>query len=287
MTVLEIYTWIVNIERIAVLGSGSMGTAILSGLLRAGFAPGAVAVSTKSQASAERLADELGISTYSLESHANANSLTVANADVVLVAVKPAYVAEVLAEVNQSLKPDALVISVAAGVTIETMHGATREDVAVIRAMPNTPAIVGRAVTGVAAGNRSDTGHLSLALELFETVGSVVVVDESKIDELSTISGSGPAYVFYLIEQLTAAAESMGFSHATARQLVEQTFLGASELLAASHKTPTELRQQVTSPNGTTMRAIAELEQANLQALFEKATQAALARAKEIANQKG
>lgn len=264
-----------------------MGTAILSGLLKAGFAAGAISVSTKSQSSADRLSDELGVNAYSLETRADANSQTVLDADVVLVAVKPAYVAEVLAEVNDSLKPGALVISVAAGITIDTMHAAIRADVAVVRSMPNTPAIVGRAVTGISAGSRATSGHLALAIELFETVGSVVVVDESKIDQLSTISGSGPAYVFFLIEQFTAAAEAMGFAHETARQLVEQTFLGASELLAASKKSPEELRKQVTSPNGTTMRAIAELEQADLQALFEKATQAALARAKEIAAGKG
>ena len=278
---------VVNIERVAVLGSGSMGTAILSGMLRAGFAPGAVSVSTKTQSSADRLADELGVSTFALESDSNANAKTVANADVVIVAVKPAYVTEVLAEVNESLKADALIISVAAGVTISSMQEVTRPDVAVIRSMPNTPAIVGRAVTGLAAGSRSHSGHLGIATQLFETVGSVVVVDESQIDELSTVSGSGPAYVFYLIEQFTAAAQSMGFDETTARLLVEQTFLGASELLAASGKSPAELRKQVTSPNGTTMRAIAELEQANLQQLFEKATAAALARAKEIAAGKG
>lgn len=276
-----------NIERIAVLGSGSMGTAILAGLLKSGFAPGAVTVSTKTQASADRLADELGITAYSLESHSDANSRTVAGADIVLVAVKPAYVAEVLAEVNNQLKAGALVISVAAGVTIDTMQAVTRSDVAVVRSMPNTPAIVGRAVTGLAQGSRASAGHLALAIELFETVGSVVVVDESMIDQLSTISGSGPAYVFYLIEQFTAAAQSMGFDEATARSLVEQTFLGASELLAASAKSPAELRRQVTSPNGTTEKAIAQLEQGNLQQLFEKATAAALARAKEIASQKG
>lgn len=264
-----------------------MGTAILSGLLKAGFHPGAVSVTTKSQNSADQLQDELGVVAYALESNPEANAHAVRGADVVLVAVKPAYVASVLEEVSESLVQGSLVISVAAGITIETMQNAVREDIVVIRSMPNTPAIVGRAVTGVAAGPRATAANLETAKQLFETVGSVVVVDENQIDELSTISGSGPAYVFYLIEEFTKAAQAMGFDEPTAQLLVQQTFLGASELLAASGKTPQQLRAQVTSPNGTTMRAIAELEAAGIQKIFEKATAAALARAKEIANQKG
>jgi pyrroline-5-carboxylate reductase len=192
-----------------------------------------------------------------------------------------------LREVSEALLEGAVIISVAAGITIETMQSVVRDDVVVIRSMPNTPAIVGRAVTGIAKGERASAGHLAMAVQLFETVGSVVVVDEEKIDELSTISGSGPAYVFYLIEEFTKAAQNMGFDQITAELLVQQTFLGASELLAASGKTPQQLRAQVTSPNGTTMRAIAELEGAHLQDIFEKATRQALARAKEIASQKG
>lgn len=264
-----------------------MGTAILSGLLKAGFHPGAISVTTKSQYSADRLQDELGVIAYSQEGNPAANAHAVRDAEVILVAVKPAYVAEVLTEAAQNMRQGSIVISVAAGTTIETMQAAVRDDIVVIRSMPNTPAIVGRAVTGIAAGERAQASHLAIAVQLFETVGSVVVVDESKIDELSTVSGSGPAYVFYLIEEFTKAAQSLGFDEETASLLVQQTFLGASELLAASGKTPQALRAQVTSPNGTTMRAIAELEAASIQAIFEKATRAALARAKEIAGLKG
>ena len=158
------------------------------------------------------------------------------------------------------------------------------EDVGVVRAMPNTPAIVGRAVTGVSAGSRSTDWAMKTAQELFETVGKVLVVDESKIDALSTISGSGPAYVFLLIEELTAAAKKQGFNDAEAALLVNETFLGASELLVHSNKSPADLRRQVTSPNGTTERAIAVMQAANLQKMFADATDAALARAKELAS---
>jgi len=273
----------VDISKIAILGSGSMGTAILRGLLKAGFDSANVAVSTRSLASASQLASELGVAAFSAEENIHANSLAVAGADVVLVAVKPMYVASVLAEVAPSMRSDALVISVAAGITNATVQAAVPESVAVIRSMPNTPAIVGRAITGLARGSRATDAQLTLAASLFETVGQVVVIPEEQIDALGTISGSGPAYVFYLIEQFTQTAKNMGFDEATAALLVTQTFLGSTELLVASGKTPQELRKQVTSPNGTTMQAIAKLEEGELVTLFTNATNAALARSKEIA----
>lgn len=272
-----------KINRIAILGSGSMGSAILSGLLASGFDSARISVSTKSSASAEKLRDQLGVSAFAIEDSLDANKLAVANADVVLVGVKPVYVTEVLAEVADGLAENVLVISVAAGVTNQSMQQVLPNSAAVIRSMPNTPAIVGRAVTGIAPGERANQDQLSIAVELFETVGKVVVLDESKIDELSTISGSGPAYVFYLIEQLTVAAIKKGFSEADAALLVNETFLGAAELLVASKKSPAELRRQVTSPNGTTERAITRMQQTDLAEMFIEATDAALARAKELA----
>lgn len=273
-----------NIQKISILGAGSMGTAILAGLLKSGFEASQVAVTTKSQLNAERLRDELGVTAFALDSDAQANSRSVEGADVVLLAVKPAYVLEVLGQISSSIRPDALVISVAAGITTAAMEQALGGAVAVIRSMPNTPAIVSKAVTGLAAGSLSTDSQMSLARELFETIGSVLVVDENQIDQLSTVSGSGPAYVFYFIEQFTAAAIDLGFTVEQSRMLVEQTFAGASDLLIASGKTPEELRRQVTSPNGTTMRAVEVFENADLHQLFAKATQAALARAKEIAS---
>ena len=260
-----------------------MGTAILSGLLASGFPAEKVTITTKSQSSASRLADELGINAIALEVNEKANLDAVENADVILVAVKPAYVVEVLKEASANLNDSALVISVAAGITTAAMEAAVPNSVAVVRSMPNTPAIVGRAVTGISTGTRVSEDQLETALELFETVGRVVVLPESQIDALSTISGSGPAYVFFLIEELTKAAQNMGFGEDIAAMLVEETFAGATELLSASGQSPEALRKQVTSPNGTTMQAIAVMEQADLSKLFTKATEAALARAKEIA----
>lgn len=275
-----------NIERIAILGTGSMGGAILAGLLKSGISPNNISVSTKTTESAERLADELGVLSFAMEDGDDANQMAVANAQLVLIGVKPAYVLEVLADVADSLNDNALVVSVAAGVPTAAMEAVLPEDVGVIRAMPNTPAIVGRALTGIAAGSRATDWAVETASQLFETVGQVLVLDESQIDALGTISGSGPAYVFYLIEQLTKAAKHHGFNDTDAAMLVNQTFLGAAELLVASDKTPEQLRKQVTSPNGTTERAIARMAQTDLEGMFIEATEAALARSRELAEGK-
>jgi pyrroline-5-carboxylate reductase len=272
-----------EIKRIAIIGTGSMGGAILSGLLRSGFSPDAISVSTKTTASAEKLSDEFGVLSYAMENGDDANQMAVAGSNVVLIGVKPAYVIDVLKDIADSLDDNALVISVAAGVTTSAMESVLPDDVGVVRAMPNTPAIVGRALTGLAAGSRATDWAMDTAQELFETVGKVLRVNENRIDELSTISGSGPAYVFLLIEELSAAAKALGFSDSEAALLVNETFLGSSELLINSGKSPADLRQQVTSPNGTTERAIAVMQSADLGKVFTDATKAALARAKELA----
>jgi pyrroline-5-carboxylate reductase len=165
------------------------------------------------------------------------------------------------------------------------MEEAVGSKVSVIRAMPNTPSIVGHGVTGIAKGKSANDDQLKTAKQLFETVGQVLVVDEDKINALSTISGSGPAYVFYFAEKLMVAAQKMGFSEQEANLMVRATFLGSATLLAASEHTPKQLRDQVTSPNGTTMQATAKFDEAQLEKLFIEATGAALARAIEIGKQ--
>ena len=270
-----------TLPSIAILGTGSMGGAILAGLVRPEVTvEGGIRVTNRSTAKAEALASDR-VTSLATETDPDANRTAVAGARVVLIGVKPAMVPALLEEIADALEPDAIVISVAAGVTIATMEALVPS--VVLRSMPNTPAVVGRAVTGLAAGTRSSADDLALAEAVFATVGEVLVVDEDKIDALSTISGSGPAYVFYFIEQLTEAALALGFTPGQAALMVNNTFLGASELLAASDVEPTELRRRVTSPKGTTERAIAELEKADLAALFGRATAAALARAKELA----
>jgi pyrroline-5-carboxylate reductase len=272
-----------TLPAIAILGAGSMGGAILNGLVQPGTAvSGPIRVTNRTEAKAAALRSDAVIS-YSTEVEPNANLAAITGARIVVVGVKPTMVPDLLREIAEALEPDAVVISVAAGVTIATIQSLLPPSVAVLRAMPNTPALVGRGVTGLAAGDRASASDLAMAHSLFATVGAVLEVPESKIDEVSAISGSGPAYVFYLIEQLTQTAVGLGFTAEQASLMVEGTFLGASELLAASGEQPRELRRRVTSPHGTTERAIAEMEKAELGSMFDRATASAIARAKEIA----
>ncbi|GGF11048.1 pyrroline-5-carboxylate reductase [Subtercola lobariae] len=274
----------VSLPAISILGVGSMGRAILSGLLAPGVeVDGPIRVTNRSAASAAKLPDDDRLVSLLTESDENANSAAVKGAAIVLVAVKPAMVPDLLDEIADALAPGTVVVSVAAGVSIATFEKHLPEGVSVIRSMPNTPATVGRAVTGVSAGTRSTPEQLETVRRLFETVGEVLEVSESQLDALSTISGSGPAYVYLLIEALTTAAVEKGFSADEAALLVNGTFIGATELLRQSGKTPEELRIQVTSPKGTTERAIAVLQDARLDTLFTAATDAALARARELA----
>ncbi|MET4783454.1 pyrroline-5-carboxylate reductase [Glaciihabitans sp. UYNi722] len=266
---------------IAILGAGSMGGAILSGLLQPTVTvDGGIRVTNRTEAKAASLRSD-AVTSFALETEPTANLAAIAGARIVLVGVKPAMVPDLLREIGPGLEPDAIVVSVAAGVTTATMESIVPG--VVLRAMPNTPAVVGRGVTGLSAGSRATPEHLAIARALFETVGQVLEIPEEKIDALSTISGSGPAYVFYLIEELTRTAVSLGFSAQEAATMVNGTFLGASELLVTSGEDPAELRRRVTSPKGTTERALIELQGADLKSLFDRATAAALARAHELA----
>ena len=274
----------VTIPGIAILGSGSMGSAILSGLLQPGVTvSGGIRVTNRSRTKAGALAELPGVTSLAVEDDADANRTAVRGARVVLVAVKPAMVPDLLREIADALDPGTLVISVAAGVTVATFESLLPSGIPVLRSMPNTPSVVGRGVTGLSAGTRSSDDDLALGRAVFETVGTVVEVPESQLDALSTISGSGPAYVFLLIEELTKTAVSKGFTPDQAAVLVNGTFRGAAELLAQSDKTPEQLRIQVTSPKGTTERAVAVLQRADFAKTFDEATDAALARARELA----
>lgn len=257
-----------------------MGGAILSGLVQSGATSDGITVTNRTEAKAAALRSA-PVTSLSSETDPDANRVALKGARLVLVAVKPTMVPDLLRDLHDALEPDALVVSVAAGVTIATMEELVPQ--AVFRSMPNTPSIVRRGVTGLAAGSRATDADTALVRSLFETVGAVVEVPEDQMNALSTISGSGPAYVFFLIERLTEAAQHLGFSEQQARLMVEQTFLGASELLAASDVGPEELRRRVTSPKGTTERAIAEIAAADLTSVFDRATASAVARAEQMA----
>ncbi len=273
----------VQLPPIAILGAGSMGGAILQGLVRSGLASAGVTVTNRSAAKASDLTGLEGVTSIALEENAAGNTDAVAAADIVLIGVKPAMVPDLLREIAPTLRPGTIVVSLAAGVTIATFEGILGAGIPVLRSMPNTPAVVGKAVTGLAAGTEAGRDDVAVARRLFETCGAVVEVPESQIDALSTISGSGPAYFYLVVEEFTKAAIDKGFTENEARLLAEQTFIGAAALLEASGVEPAELRRRVTSPKGTTERAIAVLQSARLDVVFESATDAALARAAELA----
>jgi len=271
-----------SLPPIAILGAGSMGGAILHGVVASGLAT-SVTVTNRTTERAAALVGLAGVRSIALADDPGANAASAASADIVLIGVKPAMVPELLREIGPRLRPGTIVVSIAAGVTIATFQELLPPGIPVLRSMPNTPALVGKAVTGLAAGPAATADDVAVIRRLFETVGTVVDLPESQIDALSTISGSGPAYVFLLIEELTKAAVGMGFAEAEARVMAEQTFIGAAALLDATHEDPAELRRRVTSPNGTTERAITVLQEARLADVFARATDAALARARELA----
>ncbi len=273
-----------SLPSLAFLGAGSMGGAILHGVVASGIpVDGGIIATNRTAEKAATLQGLENVTAVALESEPNGNTDAAASARVILVGVKPYMVPDLLREIAPVLRDDAIVVSLAAGVTLATFAEHLGEGARVIRSMPNTPSTVGKGVTGLAAGGAATADDVALVRRLFELVGAVVEVPEEKIDALSTISGSGPAYVFLLIEELTKAAIAKGFDEADARLMAEQTFIGATALLAASGEDPAELRRRVTSPKGTTERAIAVLQDANLDDVFTRATDAALARAKEMA----
>jgi pyrroline-5-carboxylate reductase len=271
----------VSLPPITILGTGSMGGAILAGLTGPDVAvDGRIRVTNRTVEKARPLASA-AVESFALAEAPDANRIAVRGARLVLIGVKPVMVPDLLREIADDLDENAIVVSVAAAVTNATMEALVTGSV--LRAMPNTPAVIGKAVTGLAAGSRSTPGDLALARSLFETIGTVLEVPEGKIDALSTISGSGPAYVFYFVEELTRTAIDLGFSADEAEIMVNGTFLGATELLVSSGVAPDELRRRVTSPKGTTERAIEVLQSADMKSLFDRATAAALARAKDMA----
>jgi len=268
--------------RICFLGTGSMGSAVLKGLLAAGHPKELISATTKSESSAQALR-AMGVSALSTESSPDANALMAGDADLIVLGVKPYQILDVLQELSGEIGKNAVLISMAAGIQIDSMAKVLPDNPNIIRTMPNTPALVGRGVTGVAAASTASKDALDATIELFEAVGEVIVIEESKINPLSAVSGSGPAWVYYIIEQWEKVALSQGFTEADSKVLVRETMAGAMALLEDSNEEPEELRRKVTSPGGTTERIIATLEERNLESIFAESLRAAVLRAEEIA----
>ncbi|MGK4065389.1 pyrroline-5-carboxylate reductase [Rothia sp. HC945] len=272
---------------ITFLGTGSMNGSIMSGLLAGGTAPERVRATTRSAASARKLKESLpedqrDVTVYSGEDNESANLEAVKDADVVLLGVKPKGILDLAAEIKDALKEDALVISVAAGIDLAMLEGELREGQPVIRSMPNTPSRVGRGVIALAAGSHCTSEQLQLAHEVLANSGTVLDVEENQINAVTGVSGSGPAYAFFLAEAMQKAGEAMGLDSETARLLAKETVSGAGELLHAGDADPEALRKAVSSPNGTTERAINVFAEGGLIELTEKAAKASASRGAEM-----
>jgi pyrroline-5-carboxylate reductase len=260
----------------ALIGGGKMGSALLGGLLDGGWDPEALAVA---EVDADRRRD--------LEREfpkvrvVPSPAWAVADADVVIVAVKPGDVAASLQAAESSLRSETLVLSIAAGVTIATLE-ALVPGRPVVRAMPNTPALVGLGASAIAAGRHATGQHLELASRLLGAVGIVVIVGESALDAVTGLSGSGPAYIFLVTEAMIEAGVLVGLPRDVSEQLVVQTLLGSATLLAQSDEGPGALRAAVTSPGGTTAAGLRELESAGLRAAILDAVSAATRRSREL-----
>lgn len=270
----------VSLPRLAFLGTGKMGGAILRGVHRPGVDVAGIRATTRTEHAAESLRAE-GVEAQSLQVNPEANAWAVAEADVVILGVKPPYIVDLASSVSSHLADDAVVVSVAAGITTDQIEQVVSQPV--VRSMPNTPSQIGLGVTGVAAGSRANPDQLQVVSDVFSQVGSVVVVDEDQINALSAISGSGPAYVFYLAEKLMDLAMARGFSVDQAKVMVEGTLLGAATLLHQSTDSAEELRRAVTSPGGTTEQAIGVFDNRNIGGILEEALTRAVARAEEMA----
>lgn len=273
--------------KIAFLGCGSMGEAILAGMLAAGTSPQSVAVTVRRPERAHELATRYGVVALAHHEEPEANIQAVTGAAVVILGVKPAGIADLCREIAAGLAAEAVVISVAAAVSLAQLEGALNPGQPVVRSMPNTPLKVGRGVVALSAGSSVDEHHLAAAHGVFGGSGVVLDVPEEQQNAVSAISGSGPAYAFYLAEAMAAAAADLGLDPKIAQVLARETVAGAGLMLAEPGAVPAELRRAVTSPNGTTEQALASFERDGFHAIISTGAQAAAARAAAITAELG
>lgn len=252
-----------------------MGETLLSILISAGQGTDAIVVAEKSAERADVLRGTYGVEVTD-------SPTAVRGADLVLIVVKPQDVAELLAEVASDIESGATVVSFAAGVRLATLEAGLAPETAVIRVMPNTPALVGEGMFGASPGSACTSDRLDEITKLLSAGGRVRVIDESLQDILTAVSGSGPAYVFYLAEAMAAGGMEGGLDAETARELTTQTIVGAAKLLAESDVDATELRRRVTSPKGTTAEAIATFDERGVMSAIAAGVLAAARRSEEL-----
>src|ERR671930_234526 len=257
-------------RRIAILGAGKIGESLLAGLLSSGWRkPADIVVTGRREERLQELTER-----HEVEATLD-NSAAVADAGMIVIAVKPQDFDVLLGEVGGLLTPEQTVLSVAAAIATSQIEARLAPGVPVVRAIPNAPALVHEGIAGICAGAHAD--------EVLTHVGAVARVPETYMDAVTAVSGSGPAYFALLAEAMIEAGILLGLGREVSTQLVVQTMLGTAKLLRDEHIHPVELRERVTSPGGTTIRAVRELEQAGVRAAFLNAIQAAMERSRELA----
>jgi pyrroline-5-carboxylate reductase len=264
-------------KTIAFLGSGNMAEALVKGLLRAGVAePREIVCSDRNEARGPELVQRYGVH------FTRSNREAVERSDLVVLSVKPQVMNKLLAEIAPALNERKLVISIAAGVPIAAIERKLGHGVRIVRTMPNTPALVGAGATALSAGEHATDEDLRQARALFDAIGKTAVVDESLLDAVTGLSGSGPAYIFLVIEALSDAGVKVGLPRATAQELAAQTVLGSAKLLIDTGEHPGRLKDQVTSPGGTAIAGLHTLEAGGLRTTLMDAVEAATRRSREL-----
>jgi len=260
---------------IAVLGAGKIGEALLAGLLQGGRGADELLFTERHPERAAELTERYGIAGVEVPEAAK-------RADVLVVAVKPQDIEPVLTELAPLVGPDKLVVSLCAGLPTSLYERHLPDGVPVVRVMPNTPMVVGEAMSAVSPGAHATGDHVALVKEMLATVGQVVEVPESQQDAVTALSGSGPAYFFFLVEAMIDAGILLGLPRAVAEKLIIQSAVGAAKMLADTDEHPVILREAVTSPAGTTINAIRELENHGVRAALLAAIEAARDRSVEL-----
>lgn len=264
-------------KKIGFIGAGKMGSALMQGIIKAGLAqPEQVGASDVYEPGLKALEKELGIRV------STDNKTIIRDSDIVILAVKPQTLGSVLANIKPEISKEKLLISIAAGVPISTYEEALLEDTRVIRVMPNIAATVSEAASGIAPGTKATPEDLETALEIFSAVGTAVQVSESVMDVVTGLSGSGPAFIFPVIEAMADGAVYEGLDRKSALSLAAQTVLGAAKMVLETGLHPGELKDMVTSPAGTTIRGNYALEEAGVRAAFMDAVIRATERSREL-----
>ncbi|HEX2177225.1 MAG TPA: pyrroline-5-carboxylate reductase [Nocardioidaceae bacterium] len=262
---------------VAILGAGVMGETLASGLVRAGRDVKDLLLTERRPDRAAELRDRYGVEVVS-------NLEAAKRAETLVVVVKPQDMTDLLDEIADEVRPGQLVISLAAGVTTALIESRLVDGVAVVRVMPNTPALVDEGMAAIAPGTHCDDDHLNEAEQLLRSVGRVVHVPEYQLDAVTAVSGSGPAYLFFVVEAMIEAGVHLGLPRTTATELVVQTVVGSAKMLRETGEHPIVLRERVTSPGGTTAAAVRELEDHKVRAAFMTALEAARDRSRALAS---